>query len=236
MPRIRTIKPKFWDDLKIAKLSRDSRLIFIAMWNFCDDNGVIIADHTWLKSKILPYDDITVATFKKWIDELTRFEFIQTIDDNGSFYFFIPNFRKHQVINRPNEADLFIQKGRLAKLLADSVINHGIFSEQSVPDRKGKEGKGNGKEGSKAQKFAPPTLDQVIQFFKEKGYQESQAKKAFEYYDTPNDAGKNWIDSNGRPVKNWKQKMIAVWMRDGNRINSPEKNKKDDIAASINNF
>lgn len=61
----------------------------------------------------------------------------------------------------------------------------------------------------KTAKFVPPTLREVEDFFKEKKYSAAAAKKAFEYYDV---AG--WMDSNGKPVKNWKQKMISVWFKD----------------------
>ncbi len=39
MARIRTTKPEFWSSAQIIELSRDARLLFIGMWNFCDDNG-----------------------------------------------------------------------------------------------------------------------------------------------------------------------------------------------------
>ena len=57
--------------------------------------------------------------------------------------------------------------------------------------------------------FVPPTINEVISYFKSKGYSEPSAKKAFEYYETA-----NWHDSTGKKVKNWKQKMIAVWFKD----------------------
>jgi len=44
MARIRTIKPEFWTDGDMFKLSRDARLFYIGLWNFCDDNGVIEHD------------------------------------------------------------------------------------------------------------------------------------------------------------------------------------------------
>lgn len=65
--------------------------------------------------------------------------------------------------------------------------------------------------------FTPPTLDDVISYFKEKGYTEVAAKKAFEYYS----AG-DWKDSKGNQVKNWKQKMLSVWFKDENKDNSPK--------------
>ena len=55
--------------------------------------------------------------------------------------------------------------------------------------------------------------DEVVLYFKTNGYREDIAKKAFKYY---NDAG--WIDSHGKKVKNWKQKMQGVWFKDENKI------------------
>lgn len=60
--------------------------------------------------------------------------------------------------------------------------------------------------------FTPPTLLEVINYFKEKGYSETAAKKAFDYYDSS-----NWIDGKGSKVKNWKQKMIGVWFKEENK-------------------
>lgn len=60
--------------------------------------------------------------------------------------------------------------------------------------------------------FTPPTQQEVIDYFKEKGYKEIAGKKAFEYY---NEA--DWNDSTGKKIKNWKQKMIGVWFKDENK-------------------
>ncbi len=74
------------------------------------------------------------------------------------------------------------------------------------------------KEGKKAKKspsFTPPTLDEVKKYFKENGYTEQSAEKAFYYYEEG-----EWKDSHGNQVKNWKQKMRGVWFKDENKINS----------------
>lgn len=80
-------------------------------------------------------------------------------------------------------------------------------------------GNKGGKIGIKGEKrgdekqFIPPTLEEVKQYFSDKGYTEEAAKKAFSYYEE----GK-WKDSKGNRVKNWKQKMIAVWFKNENLI------------------
>jgi len=57
-------------------------------------------------------------------------------------------------------------------------------------------------------KFVPPKIEDVIFYFKSKGYSEIGAKAAFEYYEIG-----NWYDSQGKKVKNWKQKMLANWFK-----------------------
>ena len=64
-----------------------------------------------------------------------------------------------------------------------------------------------------AKKFTPPAEEEVIKYFIGKGFSESHGKKAYEYY-----AVADWIDSRGKQVKNWKQKMLANWMKDENKI------------------
>jgi len=107
MPRIRTIKPEFWTDKKIIRLSRDARLFFIGLWNFADDNGVLEADPLQLKALIFPVDpDIGIEEIEKFLAELEKFELIKTYEVNGTSYIWIKNFRKHQKIDRPRKSNL----------------------------------------------------------------------------------------------------------------------------------
>ena len=39
--RIRTIKPEFWPSEKLAKASREARLLFVGLWSMADDSGRI---------------------------------------------------------------------------------------------------------------------------------------------------------------------------------------------------
>jgi len=62
-------------------------------------------------------------------------------------------------------------------------------------------------------KFIPPSLDEVKLYFKENGYNEQTAIKAFNSYNVA-----DWHDSKGKQVLNWKQKMINVWFTEENKI------------------
>lgn len=59
------------------------------------------------------------------------------------------------------------------------------------------------KEKSKVGHFVPPTLQEIQSYIKEKGYQ-VDAKKFYDYFTE----GK-WRDSEDKPVRNWKQKIIT---------------------------
>lgn len=57
-----------------------------------------------------------------------------------------------------------------------------------------------------------PSLEEVKAFFKEKGYSEEVAIRAFNHYDSA-----KWHDTSGKKVLNWKQKMFSVWFKPENR-------------------
>ena len=136
MARIRTIKPQFWDDAKIGRIPRDARLLYIGLWTFADDLGVVIADPVWLKSKIFPYDRIQIQQLEAWLGLLEKTGFISLLSVKSESFYYLPTFSRHQIINRPNLDDVNIDKKLLDNILAkftdQSVINHGSITDQSV--------------------------------------------------------------------------------------------------------
>ena len=75
----------------------------------------------------------------------------------------------------------------------------------NTPSYNPKQKSENNKKTSK--QFTPPTLEEVQAYCKERN-NNVDAKRFLDYYEA---AG--WKDQSGKPVKNWKQKMIAVWER-----------------------
>ena len=136
MARIRTIKPQFWDDAKIGRIPRGARLLYIGLWTFADDLGVVIADPVWLKSKIFPYDRIQIQQLEAWLGLLEETGFISLLSVKSESFYYLPTFSRHQIINRPNLDNVNIDKKLLDNILAkfsdQSVINHGSISDQSV--------------------------------------------------------------------------------------------------------
>lgn len=66
-------------------------------------------------------------------------------------------------------------------------------------------------------RFTPPTVEEIDKFCKERN-NGVDAKRVFDYYSSA-----NWRDGRGNPVKNWKQKIIAVW----------EKNNDNKVAGRV---
>lgn len=61
--------------------------------------------------------------------------------------------------------------------------------------------------------FVPPTLSDIENYAREANLN-VDPQAFYDYFTAPNDAGQTWIDSEGKPVRNWKQKM-QTWNRMG---------------------
>jgi hypothetical protein len=105
MARNRMIKPEFWDDEKLATVSRDARLTFIGLWTYSDDFGVVKGSTVWLMRRIYPYEQIKPELFEKWLSELENLKVRAIIPfvASGEKFYYIRNFTKHQVINKPSK-------------------------------------------------------------------------------------------------------------------------------------
>jgi len=104
VPRIRTIKPEFWEDETIGLLSFGARLLFIASWNLADDEGLLRWTPEYLKASAFVYDrSVTAEQVAGWMEEIEAngLAFNYVGGKTGQRYAWIINFRKHQRINRP---------------------------------------------------------------------------------------------------------------------------------------
>jgi len=134
MARNRMIKPEFWEDDKIGECSPTSRLLFIALWNFADDEGYLEYRIKWIKAKCFPYDNLKIEPL---IDELVRVGRVEV----KSNIIWIKNFLKHQKIEKPKESNL-------SQIFKDSPTPPRLLPDSSATKReeKGREEKGSKKE------------------------------------------------------------------------------------------
>lgn len=103
MARQRTIKPAFFEDEKLGEISPIARLLFIGMWVFSDDWGVVKGHPVWLRNNILPYDQIPVEEIEKHISDLVEIGVIVPFEHHNQKFLHIKNFEKHQTVKYPSE-------------------------------------------------------------------------------------------------------------------------------------
>ena len=76
-------------------------------------------------------------------------------------------------------------------------------------------------------KSEPPTLAMVKTYFSSNGYCASAGENAYHFYNE-----NDWRDSNGKEVKNWKQKMRGVWFKNDNLAKNSDE-YEDQFAGAI---
>ena len=97
MARIRTIKPEFWTDEKVVELSAFARLLFIGLWNFCDDEGRMVYSPKRIKMQVFPADSLDISEL---FGELRRASLITVYDVENVEYLQVSNFAKHQKVDK----------------------------------------------------------------------------------------------------------------------------------------
>ncbi len=100
MARIRTIKPEFWTSEQIMECSPNARLLFIGMWNFCDDAGIHPASPKTLKAEIFPSDDISASEVEGLVGELIAQGLLEKYEVAGHHYWAVTGWH-HQRIDQP---------------------------------------------------------------------------------------------------------------------------------------
>ncbi len=158
MPRIRSIKPDFWNDAKLGQETEAVLLTFIGIWNFSDDYGVVKANPVWLKNQIYPYKDkLRIDAFSSWLNRLSELEVIIPFTYKSESFYYIRTFRKHQKVDKPSKARncpenellqilssigfIFREDGELVK---GSGSTRGVVVEISPKDKDKDIGKGRG--------------------------------------------------------------------------------------------
>jgi len=96
------VDPEFWLDEELSKLTAHARLLFIGTWNVCDDNYATFPNKPgWLKIQIFPYEEVNIQALLTELSESGKI--IPFTGRDGCSYFYIKNFFKYQIINRPSK-------------------------------------------------------------------------------------------------------------------------------------
>lgn len=99
MSRIRSVHPGLWTDERFVSLSPFARLLFIGIWNECDDQGSFEWSPLKLKMRILPADGEDVASL---LNELVDAGSVISYEISDRKYGAVRNFQQFQRPKKPN--------------------------------------------------------------------------------------------------------------------------------------
>lgn len=105
MPRIRSIKPEFFTSLTIADLPLSTRLTFIGLWTYVDDNGVGPADPRLIRAAVWPLEeapDILQRT-REDLQRLHTARLVTLYEVSGKPLVFVNGWTEHQKVSHPRK-------------------------------------------------------------------------------------------------------------------------------------
>lgn len=171
MARIRSVKPEYWTDRKLARLSRDARLLYIALWNQADEHARVHGDARYVKGHCLPYDDdLSLADIDRLLDELAAAGHVRRYEVDDDPYLFLPKLHKHQRLETKvdsrlpeppePETELSPHVTDVVRTSADESASHADSSEPIVAQQvAGSRLQGAGSRETSGKPDAPSRLD-----------------------------------------------------------------------------
>jgi hypothetical protein len=129
--RIRTIKPEFFEDERLALLPPHARLLFIACWMMADRNGVLENRPALLKARVFPYEIGEKSDPSRLLPMLFPDKFLVPFDAEGKSYLWIPGFDKHQRISGKE----FDSDGKYPVPSLEITMGKQLGSEGEVPEK-----------------------------------------------------------------------------------------------------
>ncbi len=147
MARIRSIKPDAFKSESLSQVSILARWTFAGLWTYVDDAGRGRADTRLIKAELYPLDDrTTIRDVDKAMAELLDSGCLHTYMSGGKVYIHIPEFLRHQRINRPTPTTSPSCSCEAHRPLSEdsSEWSQDGLSEGSVKAQRGKGGEGRG--------------------------------------------------------------------------------------------
>lgn len=99
MARIRSVHPGLWTDERFVSVSPLARLLFIGLWNECDDQGSFAWSPLALRMRLLPGDNTDPGAL---LDELIAAGCIMRYELDARIYGAVRNFARFQRPKKPN--------------------------------------------------------------------------------------------------------------------------------------
>lgn len=145
MARIRTVKPEFWSSEQVMSCTPLARLLFIGIWNFCDDGGNHPLSPRTIKALVFPGDDITVESVDGLLGELKSSNLIALYSVEGKTYLHVRGWRHQKIDKRTFKYPAFIGGPDESSPSGSRVLDEESSNGSRVLTP-GREGEGNGRD------------------------------------------------------------------------------------------
>lgn len=210
----RIIKESICTSEDIDKLSKDSEILFYRLLVQADDFGCYFGNPSIVKSKCFPLktDEINSEQVACWLEELENSDLIiRYTGEDGRKYLCFRKWGKHQSVRATKrkfpappqlESNCKQLKSDASKCPRNPIQSNPIQSESNSIT--------NAERPRTKKKFVPPTLEEVTAYVKQRN-SNVDPKRFFDFFQEG-----GWIDSNGKQVSNWKQKIITWEGRSNN--------------------
>lgn len=197
-------EPNQWENGNIQMFSREEKGLFIDLcsmyWSRLGDVPLKLAIQKLCAGNATAFDSLIKERIFTVENDFVCIDFLNEQ---------LSDFEDTSKQNSKNAKEGWIKRRKLkdesdrnATASNSQCENDAIREEEIKEDKKRKD-----------KVFTPPQLFEVENYFFENGYTKESGKKAFNYYSVA-----DWKDSKGAKVRNWKQKMQAVWFKDENKI------------------
>jgi len=129
--RIRSVKPEWLEDERMALASAEARVLSIAFMLLADDYGRGRASRTMLIGRVFPGKP--PETLAKALEELAGW-FVTLYEVDGQSYFEIKNWEKHQKVDKPGKPKVPPPCDTLEKLPEDMENLRASRASLPLPD------------------------------------------------------------------------------------------------------
>lgn len=110
----------------------------------------------------------------------------------------------------------------------NGLFDNQMVSEKPYPNPNNNPNNNPKEDNSKAKRFIKPTLQEIEQCIKEKGYN-IDAGSFYDYYEA-----NGWVQGQGKPIKNWKA-ALSTWNRRSEQFVSVFQGNKNEKMESPSN-
>jgi hypothetical protein len=195
-------------DKRLNKLSDFAQLLYLKILPHTDDWGRFEGDAEVLKGRVDPLSKRSVAKYEAAMKEISE----------AGLWLWYETDKGRRVVQFNEDAferiNAFLIKSRKNPEYPPHKDSYQFICGvmDGITHKEHKENTSKQKVESKKREFVAPSIEDVVDYFVEHGFPETLARRAFESYDVA-----EWHDSRGKEVRNWKQKMLNVWMKEENR-------------------